>query len=430
MSPQLLAMVLAPLLGLFIISIGNGFLSSLTTLRLDAAGTSPLMVGLISSAYFFGLTLGALFGDRVIVRTGHIRAYSSFASLTAVTAMAQALTTDPWIWLFLRLINGWAIVGVFLVVESWLLLAGDQKMRGRLLALYMIALYGAGMLGQMGLGMVDSWGPVEPFIVAGMLASLSVLPMAMIPRTAPLVEKVEALSPRRLFADAPAGVAGCFGSGIAIGAVYTLLPLYLQRIGLDVQNVGLMMASVILGAMVLQYPVGRWSDMQDRRVVMIALGLLSVVLSAAIILLPPASSLLIVLLFLLGGCIFAMYPVAVSHAADNASHDALVPMIQGLLLINSFGSAMSPLAISSVMTEFGEAGLFWSFGILNAVLVVFLIWRRRQKVVPAPAVPIAPAPILSPIRAEFRVTEEMVQGAIENDEAEQNAVEQNAERAT
>lgn len=53
MSPQLLAMVLAPLLGLFIISIGNGFLSSLTTLRLDAAGTSPLMVGLISSAYFF-----------------------------------------------------------------------------------------------------------------------------------------------------------------------------------------------------------------------------------------------------------------------------------------------------------------------------------------------------------------------------------------
>ena len=86
---------------------------------------------------------------------------------------------------------------------------------------------------------------------------------------------------------------------------------------------------------------------------------------------------------------------------------------------------MSPLAISSVMTEFGAAGLFWSFGVLNAVLVVFLIWRRRQKVVSPPAVPIAPAPILSPIRAEFRVTEEMVQGAIENDEAEQNA-----ERAT
>lgn len=50
-------------------------------------------------------------------------------------------------WLVLRLINGWATVGVFLVIESWLLLAGDEKIRGRLLALYMIVLYGAGVLG-------------------------------------------------------------------------------------------------------------------------------------------------------------------------------------------------------------------------------------------------------------------------------------------
>ena len=37
MSPQLLAMALPPVLGLFILGIGNGFLSSLITLRLDAA---------------------------------------------------------------------------------------------------------------------------------------------------------------------------------------------------------------------------------------------------------------------------------------------------------------------------------------------------------------------------------------------------------
>ncbi|KAF1006037.1 MAG: hypothetical protein E5299_02191 [Burkholderia gladioli] len=77
MSTQLLAMVLAPLLGLFIVSIGNGFLSSLTTLRLDAAGASATVVGIVSSAYFIGLTLGAVFHDRLIVRIGHIRAYQA-----------------------------------------------------------------------------------------------------------------------------------------------------------------------------------------------------------------------------------------------------------------------------------------------------------------------------------------------------------------
>jgi MFS family permease len=132
MSTQLLAMVLAPLLGLFIVSIGNGFLSSLTTLRLDAAGASATVVGIVSSAYFIGLTLGAVFHDRLIVRIGHIRAYSSFASLIAVSVLLQGIYFDTWFWFFLRLLYGWAAIGVFLVIESWLLLASDEKMRGRI----------------------------------------------------------------------------------------------------------------------------------------------------------------------------------------------------------------------------------------------------------------------------------------------------------
>ena len=301
MSTQLLAMVLAPLMGLFIVSIGNGFLSSLTTLRLDAAGASATVVGIVSSAYFIGLTLGAVFHDRLIVRIGHIRAYSSFASLIAVSVLLQGIYFDTWFWFFLRLLYGWAAIGVFLVIESWLLLASDEKMRGRILALYMIALYGSGMMGQAGLGMIDAWGAVVPFMAAAMLASLSVLPIVILPRVTPQVERVEPLKPLELLRMTPSGVIGCFGSGIAIAAVYALLPLYLQRMGMNVGEVGKMMASVILGAMVLQYPVGRWSDRQDRRVVLITLSIACVVLAALIIALPPTSSLLIFVFFLLGG---------------------------------------------------------------------------------------------------------------------------------
>ena len=52
MSVQLLSMALAPLLGLFIMSISSALMSSLTTLRLDAMGFSATMVGVVSSAYF------------------------------------------------------------------------------------------------------------------------------------------------------------------------------------------------------------------------------------------------------------------------------------------------------------------------------------------------------------------------------------------
>ncbi|MFB4390715.1 MFS transporter [Pseudomonas sp. LS_1] len=414
MSSRLLGMALAPLLGLFIVALGNGLLYSLTTLRLGAAGESATMIGVVSAAFFIGLTLGALFNDRLILRIGHIRAYSSFASLIAATILLQGLFVDTWGWFVLRLVNGWATVGVFLVIESWLLLAGDAKVRGRLLALYMIALYGAGVLGQAMLGSLVGMGDTAPFMVAGMLAALSVLPIVILPQVSPLLEQVEPLKPRQLLGVTPSGLVGCCGSGGAIGAVYARLPLYLQRIGLDVGEVGSMMAWVILGAMLLQYPVGRWSDRKDRQDVLITLGALCVLLSLVILMLPPASGWLPLVLFLLGGGVFAVYPVAVSHAADRAPADALVPMIQGLLLINSLGSALSPLAISPVMTSYGEAGLFWAFAVVNLAMVSCFLWRRGKRPAAQHPAPFVASATFSPTGAELRVTEALMQAAQEH----------------
>ncbi len=421
MSRQLLATVLAPLLGLFILSVGNSFLSSITTLRLDAAGASPAMIGIVSSAYFVGLTLGAMFHDRLIVRIGHIRAYASFASLGVVSILMQVLSTDWTLWILVRLIYGWTTVGVFLVIESWLLLAADQSVRGRFLALYMIAFYGAGALGQALLGTVSGLGDTAPFIAAAMLASLSVLPIVILPREMPMMDRVEALKPLQLFNMSPSGVLGCFGSGIAIAAVYTLFPLYLQNIGLPVDEVGMMMAYVILGAMVLQYPVGRWSDKQDRRVVLITLALACLLLCGVILALPQNTTTLMITLFLLGGGIFAIYPVSVSFAADRASADSLVPMIQGMLLVNSIGSAISPITISAAMSEFGASGLFWSLAVLNVLMVVFFMWRRGARPEATQVAPFAPATAMSPIGAEIRVTDEMIQGVLDHDNAEEEA---------
>lgn len=418
MSRQLLAMALAPLLGLFILGIGNGFLATLITLRLDAAGESAVVIGWVSSAYFIGLALGAVLNDRLLLRIGHIRAYACFASLVAVTVLLQGLWLNPWAWFTLRLIGGWATVGVYLVIESWLLTASDTRVRGRMLALYMIALYAAGVVGQLLLGVTDAAGPAVPFMIIGLLASLSVLPMAMIPRVSPLIEHAEPLSPLRLITLTPTGVMGSFGSGLAVAAVYSLLPLYLQRIGLTVNEIGQMMAVVVLGAMLLQYPIGRWSDRHDRQMVLILIGAFCALISAGMLWLPLNAWLLAGLMFLLGGGVFALYPVAVSHAADRAPAGALVRMSQGLLLINAIGSTVSPPLITPVMDAVGDAGLFWSLGTLGLGLVVFFFWRRCLRPAPLPVAPFTPSSPMTPAGAELVVTEELVQGAIDHEHVE------------
>ncbi|OZI37490.1 MFS transporter [Bordetella genomosp. 10] len=413
MFGQLFTTVLAPILGLFVVATGNGFISSLTTLRLDSSGASAMTVGLISSAYFIGLTIGAFFNDRLIARVGHIRAYSSFVSVISVTFLLQGLFSDPAFWLILRLVNGWATLGVFLVVESWLLLAGTPRQRGRLLALYMISFYGSTLLGQLILGAVDAAGATVPFIVGGMLASLSVLPMVIIPRISPVMERVQPLRFGDLLRTTSTGVVGCFGSGVAIAAIYTLLPLYLQHVGMNVDQVGSLMSATILGAMLLQYPVGRWSDHKDRQTVLIALGFVCVADSLLILLLPSTPAWLCVPLFLLGGGIFAIYPVAVSHSADKAGPDALVRMIQGLLLINSVGSAVSPMTISLLMEHAGAAGFFWAMALLNLGMAVFFVWRRGRSPAGAPVAPFEPATQMSPVGVEIRVTEDLMRGAMD-----------------
>lgn len=396
-------------------------MSSLTSLRLDAAGVSATMIGVISSAYFVGLTVGAITSDRLISRIGHIRSYSSFASLASITYLLQGLVFDPWVWLFLRLVNGWAMVGIYLVVESWLLLAGDTKSRGRLLAVYMIALYGSIMLAQMSLGAITSSGDSVPFIVAGMLGSIAILPMAILPRTSPEVGHIQPLMPQDLVRMTPAGAVGSLGAGVGIAAVYTLLPIYLQRQGMSIAQVGQLMASAICGAMALQYPIGRWSDRKDRQTVLQVLSVACAIVSLAVLMLPSYPPLLMVLMFLIGGGIFAIYPVAVSHAADRAEPRDLVRVIQGMLLINSVGSAISPLVISPMMNRMGANGLFWALLVLHAALASFFLWRRNSHPSPTSAAPFAATAQMTPIGAEIRMTEELAQ-AVSQARTEEEAV--------
>lgn len=415
MSRTLLTLALAPLLGLFILGIGNGYLATLITLRLDAIGASAFTIGAVSSAYFLGLAAGALINDRLLLRIGHIRAYGAFASLVAASVLMQGLIKDPWAWFGLRLIGGWASVGVFLVIESWLLSSAESHKRGRLLALYMISLYAAGVIGQLLLGVLDEMGQSAPFIVVGVLASLSVLPMTMIPRASPDLELAEPLSPIRLAMITPTGVMASLGSGMAVAVAYTLLPLYLQRHGMNVAQVGQMMAIVVLGAMLLQYPIGRWSDRHDRQSVLLMISLVILLISAAMLWLPLSYSLMAALLFMLGGGVFALYPVAISHSADRTPAAALVGMSQGLLLINSLGAAFSPVLVSGLINRVGDSGLFWALGVGALAFMLFFSWRRSVRPAPLPVAPFSSTAPLSAAGAELVVTEELVQGAKEHE---------------
>jgi MFS family permease len=366
------------LLSLFILILGNGLLTTLLPLRLHWENVSTLIIGGLTTAYYAGLVVGSFKIEPFIIRVGHIRAFATFASLLAVLSMLHGFWDNAWFWIVLRFLEGICTAALYVVIESWLLAKGTLKTRGQILSFYMVALYGAQAASQFLLNIGDK-ASIIPFCIVCMLATLSVVPLAMTKAVTPEISKPSTLSLKNLYQISPTGVMGSFVSGLILSAIYGLMPLYLGRSNIAVTQIAVMMAVVILGGMLLQYPIGRFSDKFDRRIVLIFVCALATASSVLLILSVTIDSyvLQLVSLLLLGGATFTLYPLSISHACDHLKPEDIVGGTQGLLLIYSAGATIGPIFAAFFMRPWlGANGLIVYLIVLSILLGWFLLWRR------------------------------------------------------
>lgn len=382
MTPKTLLSVTPPLLSMFFLMNGVGLFSTFIPIRLEMQSVSSWDIGLITSAYYFGMALGAFKNANFILRVGHIRAYAAFASLTAVVILSQGLFYHLWFWVALRVICGYCIAGLYIVVESWLLGQSTTKTRGQFLALYMIALYGASASGQF-LLKTFSMENLTPFAIATILASLSVIPLAITKVKNPTIEEPSALTLPRLYKLSPTGIVSCICSGLLVSSVLGLLPVYTQNTFDSVSQTASIMFFLIAGGTVLQYPIGRLSDMFDRRLMLIALCIVLFAISFYIILIPSLSANnLYLIIFIFGGASFAVYPVGISHTCDILEPNDIVSATQGLMLAYGIGAVFGPVFASAYIEFLGSIGLFIYLSMICIGLSVYLGYRVYKRATP------------------------------------------------
>jgi len=358
------------LLAIFMLMSGGGFLATLISLRLEAAGWPALIIGLVATAYFVGLTVGSILAFSVVARVGHIRAFAAFVSLFSATSLAYSIHLDPLFWSLLRLTDGFCMAGVFVCLESWLNERAESETRGSILAFYMIALYAGQAIGQFLLNVGDEW-PSMPFIAASILLSLSVLPISLTRIAAPPPPEGSIMRLSRLYRASPLGVIGAGTTGVMLGAFYGLGAVFARGAGLRDAGTALFMSATILGGVALQWPLGRLSDLIDRRKVIFAGFLATLGICAAIFWWAEGRHQLMLAGALFGGACFALYPLCVAHTNDHLRSDQRVAATGGLVLIYSLGAAAGPLPAAAVMDGAGAHGLFLFIGVCAAVVVIF-----------------------------------------------------------
>ena len=367
---------------ILILMSGNGFVTSLVSLRLENSGVGAPLIGLVATAYFAGLLIGAVKIPSIIRRVGHIRAFTAVVSLLSASTLSYTLYQHPAPWMVLRLIDGFCIAGVFVCIESWLNAQANARTRGSVLAAYMIALYCGQSLSQFLLNLTAI--PSLPFVASSVLISLAALPIALTTLQAPSLDDHGKFSPAALYRASPLGIVGVGMTGLMLSAFYALGAVYAQRLGVPLSATALFMSTVIAGGVALQWPLGWLSDRIDRRTVIVLTLVGAVLVCFGLAMTYSTGPLLMSLGAVFGGIAFALYPLCVAHTNDHLKPEQRVAASGGLVMVYSLGAIAGPLLGSAAMFALGPSGLFAYIGLCALTTLCFALWRlARSDAVPS-----------------------------------------------
>lgn len=379
-----LSTLFAILLGTSFFVAGSGLLTTALSLRANAFGFTGSETGAVMSAYFLGYIFATYGCPRIVGSVGHVRAFSAFAATAASAVLLHTLSTSATAWMALRFITGACVVGLYMVIESWLNERSSNQNRGRVFAVYQVISLLALGVGQY-LLLLPSAEPLAPFIIAGALFSIGLVPVVLTRIEHPKPISSVRLDLSRLWEISPLSVGGTFSVALGNGALMTLGPLFAQRLGFDTVHVALFMSLVFAGGVVFQWPIGQLSDSWDRRTVILLVclsgGLLALL---AWVFVDRVTAVFLIVMFGYGGAAFTLYPLCVANANDHEDSSRFMQTASGLLLVYGIGAAAGPLVAGALLQALGAQVLPLFLALIQLALAAFVAARKAIEPSPPP----------------------------------------------
>ncbi|MGR5356285.1 MFS transporter [Vibrio chagasii] len=366
--------ITVPVIALSFYAIASGYLMSSLPLMLSEYGLDSNLSSWLASAFYAGLLAGTLLIERAIARIGHKDAFVVALSVFIATILVLPLIPHQAVWLLARFVAGVAVAGIFVIVESWLM-SGDESQRAKRLAIYMCSLYGGSAVGQLGIGYLGITGGV-PFIAMFTLLFGAIIVLMYGQATPPQIHDAQSLSLKQISKLSHSALIGCIVSGLTLGAIYGLMPVELAQRNIAHEDIGGLMALVIMGGIAVQ-PMVTWLSHHVGQVLLMALFCLLGVASIGVLTINHDFYVLGMSLFVLGMATFALYPIAINLGCRNLDPSYLVSVTQIMLLCYSIGSVAGPIVADSFMDS--QAGLFtYLFASLLATTIYMLIASLKR----------------------------------------------------
>ncbi len=370
----------ALLIGMMLLMIGNGLQGTLLGVRGDIEGFSTFEMSLVMSGYFAGFLGGSKYTPELIRRVGHVRVFAALASFISAVLILYPVVTHPIGWTVGRVIIGFCFSGVYVTAESWLNNAATNETRGQSLSLYLIVQM-AGIVTAQGILVLGDPSGYFLFVIASVVVSISFAPILLSISPTPAFETAKPMNLVELYRASPLGCIGIFLLGGVFAAQFGMAAVYATQVGLTIGQISIFVSSIYIGALVLQFPIGYFSDRMDRRLLIIAASLLGGGAAAAAYAFGTSFEMLLVLGFIIGGTSNPLYSLLLAYTNDYLDNDDMAAASGGLIFINGVGAIAGPIAIGWFMSQLGPQGFFLFIAILMLSIGAYALYRTTQRAV-------------------------------------------------
>ena len=379
-------------IGIGVMMIAHGLQMQIMGIRSVLEDFSVFTTGIFMSGYYVGYFIGSKTTPNFVSKVGHIRVFAAFASLASLSALVAVVYVNPLKWTISRFITGISLVSCYVVTESWLNDRATNKNRGQLLSAYMMVIYFGLALGMLLLN-ISKPEAYEPFILVSVLLSVALVPILLTKRPAPKFKKIETISILELYKISPLGSLSSFFTGIIHAAFFSLISVYATIAKFTLFETSILLFVATIAGVLGQGPIGYFSDIFDRRRVIVITTFGSSLLALIAILTSndPIQNIYYMDEFAFRKIIFfiavglytslclPLFSLNLAHTNDFVPKSKFVAAGGGLQLIFGVGAISGPILCAIFMEWFGLNGLFVFLIIAHSIIGVFGLYRMKVR---------------------------------------------------
>ena len=368
------------------LSYGVGY--PLTALKFEDWGAPGWLIGLAGGMPALAVFLLLPVLPRIIGRIGAVQSMVIGCTLTSLGFLLLPAFQSVEAWILLRFLIGAGMTFPWLVGETWINTVTTEAARGRMMALYVMGLFTGYAAGPLVLNAVGTDG-LAPYAIGVGAMVATAAPLLAAWNLAPALEPHPRSGLGAAVRLAPVAMVGALAGGITELGYFSLLPVYALGTGLTEADGLLLLSTLMVGGIVLQFAVGWLCDRVSRDRVMIGMGFACALLAVASAAAIGGEISRLVLTFLLGGAVLGFYSVGLIVLGTRVPASELAVANAAFLMNYQAGSIVGPAAAGAAMDLWRPHGFIAAMAVfaLGASLVTLrLVARpgRARHAAPAP----------------------------------------------